>query len=127
MSAARTLAIASVLALALTGCAAPTSGSKLISLQGTTWSGTDSTGDTTSFTFRKNAAVTVRLDGHTYNDPGDTWTVQDGTLTVDVYIDPSAGVAVYTGHFVAASQTIATRAVTSKSHDRWTLTLALSS
>src|ERR1700712_284895 len=125
------LVMVSVVALSMTGCATQTArttaAAPLVDLVGTTWSGTDSTGDATAFTFAAGAALTTTFGSHSYHDPHDTWSVTNGILTIDVYLDQKAGVAVYTGRFDPATQEIIAKAVTSVSRSRWTVDLALSS
>jgi hypothetical protein len=122
-------AVAGVLiisATVLAGCAAPVATPATaapLDLTGTAWSGTDSTGDATVFTFERNSRVAVELDGVTYRDPDDTWAVHDGTLRVNIYLDDTAGVASYTGKLSPAGRRIDATATTTRSHDSWTVRL----
>lgn len=63
-------------------------GSDLI---GTTWTGTDSDGDFWSFDFQDDGTVGFTLIEDSYDDATDTWTVEDGTLTISIAFDSGLG------------------------------------
>ncbi|MCW4386769.1 hypothetical protein OH146_13395 [Salinibacterium sp. SYSU T00001] len=65
------------------------------SLVESTWTGIDSAGDTTSFTFEADHTVTVNYNGRQWDDASDTWSLSDGVLTVTVHIDETHGDIVY--------------------------------
>lgn len=70
-------------------------------LNDTTWSGTDSEGTPTIFTFHAGDAsggsTAVSFTGNPYDDPGDTWTLAGSTLTITIYNVESVGDATYVG------------------------------
>jgi hypothetical protein len=66
-------------------------------LNDTSWSGTDSAGTETTFTFHEGGSTAVSFSGNAYDDPGDTWSLDGSTLTVTIYNVESVGDATYTG------------------------------
>lgn len=105
-------AIGLLAAIALTGCSllspstpvdpnpAPTTQAPSITaddLNDTSWSGTDSQGTVTTFTFHAGGSTAVSFSGNAYDDPGDTWELDGSTLTVTIYNVESVGDATYTG------------------------------
>src|SRR5262249_10575272 len=63
------------------------------SIEGSTWSGSDSDGDDYVFWFEPRSHLRYRSPTGTYDDPTDTWT-QDGAK---VHIEMTGGYAVYDG------------------------------
>lgn len=91
---------------------------------GTSWSGTDSGGDLTSFTLHEDHTVAVGYGTEAFDEPGDTWTVVNGTLELHVFIDPANGMLDYTGRYDPAAEVIAATATTSLTAKTLTVTLA---
>lgn len=56
-------------------------------LTGTSWSGTDSDGDTWGFEFQGDGTVGLTYNGSSYDDPADTWAVSGSTLTIHTAFD----------------------------------------
>jgi hypothetical protein len=88
---------------------------KVIAPAGTTWSGTDSAGDSSTFTLKKDHSTTVKYNANTFNYSGDTWAVSAGVLRFHVYIDGTNGQLDYTGTFDPATKTIAATGTASAS------------
>jgi len=63
----------------------------------TTWTGIDSAEMDTAFLFNTDGSVDATFYGKTYEDPGDTWTVEGSTLTITIYNVSGRGDATYTG------------------------------
>ena len=59
----------------------------LIEPAGTVWTGTDSGGDSTTFTLHSNGTVAVSYGTNNYDYPGDTWRVDSGVLKIEVFLD----------------------------------------
>lgn len=127
------------LALALAGCAAspipsptPTQTKldpsneigQVIDPSGTTWSGTDSAGDLSVFLLQPDHTVKVTYGTNNFDQPGDTWSVKAGVLSMEIYIDATNGVLDYTGRYDATAKTIATTGTTSITSKTVTVTLA---
>jgi hypothetical protein len=66
-------------------------------LNDTDWSGTDSEGTDTTFTFHEGGSTAVSFSGNPYDDPGDTWELDGSTLTITIYNVESVGDAIYVG------------------------------
>jgi hypothetical protein len=70
-------------------------------LADTTWTGTDSEGTPTTFTFHAGdetgGSTAVSFTGNPYDDPGDTWALSGSTLTITIYHVESVGDATYVG------------------------------
>jgi hypothetical protein len=66
-------------------------------LNDTSWSGTDSEGTDTTFTFHTGGSTAVSFSGNEYDDPGDTWALDGSTLTVTIYNVEGVGDATYVG------------------------------
>jgi hypothetical protein len=66
-------------------------------LNDTSWSGTDSEGTDTTFTFHEGGSTAVSFSGNEYDDPGDTWELDGSTLTVTIYNVEGVGDATYVG------------------------------
>ncbi len=90
---------------------------------GTTWSGTDSAGDLSSFTLRPDHGVRVTYGTVSFDQQGDTWSVHDGVLQLHVYIDATNGYLDYTAAWSAASKTLAATATSTVSRRSVTVTL----
>jgi hypothetical protein len=90
----------------------------------TTWAGTDSGGDLTSFTLHDDHTLAVSYATHVFDYPGDTWAVNDGVLTLHVFINHSDGTLDYTGQYDPATKTIAATATTSLTAKAITVTLS---
>jgi len=117
-------ALAAVVLLSLTGCfgnllggGSSTTG---VQLAGTSWSGTDSDGDATTFDFDADGTVGVTYNENSYDDPGDTWSLSGSTVTISVFINADTGTAVYTGD--VAGTTMDLSAVTDDG-SAWTVVL----
>lgn len=91
---------------------------------GTTWAGTDSGGDASSFTLQDDHTVAVTYTGHSFDDPADTWAVVDGTLQLHVFINHTDGTLDYTGQYDVASRTVVASATTSLTGKKITVSLA---
>ncbi|AYF96809.1 hypothetical protein [Protaetiibacter intestinalis] len=76
-------------------------------LVGTTWSGTDSDGDTWTLEFQEDGTVGLTYDGNSFDDGTDTWSESGGTLTV--HIEFSDGPVELTGAFLGLDQPIETQ------------------
>jgi hypothetical protein len=90
----------------------------------TTWSGTDSAGDLSVFTLHNDHSVQVTYSTNTFDEPGDTWTVKAGVLTLDIHIDAVNGDLEYTGQYDATAKTIAAAGTTTLSAKTVTVTLS---
>ncbi len=127
------------LTLALVGCAAspipsptPTQTKpdpsneigEVIDPSGTTWSGTDSAGDLSVFLLQPDHTVMVTYGTNTFDQPGDSWSVKGGVLSMGIYIDATNGVLDYTGQYDASAKTIAATGTTSITSKTVTVTLA---
>jgi hypothetical protein len=66
-------------------------------LDDSSWSGTDSQGYETAFTLHSGGSVAVDFNGNAYDDPADTWALDDSTLTITIYNVEDVGIAIYTG------------------------------
>lgn len=89
----RPLAVAAVvltLLVSLSGCflipstGGSSGGSTDTTLAGTSWTGTDSDGDTWVFDFQADNTLGFTLNTDSYDDATDTWTVAGGTLTITI-------------------------------------------
>ncbi len=111
----RTLRPVAVAALVLTvlatlsGCfllpSAPGGGTSTdTSLAGTSWSGTDSDGDSWVFDFQADNTVGFMLNTDSYDDATDTWAVNGGTLTIT--IEFTDGTATMVGPYSAGASSI---------------------
>ena len=72
-------------------------------LNDTDWSGTDSEGTETTFTFHEGGSTAVSFSGNEYDDPGDTWALDGSTLTITIYNVESVGDATYVGEVTDAA------------------------
>jgi hypothetical protein len=97
---------------------------QLIDPSGTTWSGTDSAGDLSVFLLQPDHTVKVTYGTNTFDQPGDTWSVKAGVLSLAIYIDTTNGVLDYTGQYDATAKTIAATGTTSITSKTVTVTLA---
>lgn len=70
------------------------------------WTGVDSAGDTTAFTLQSDHTVGVTYNGQSWDDPNDTWSLEDGVLTITVHIDPTHGQLRYTAPYTEGSETL---------------------
>lgn len=61
-------------------------------LVGTSWSGTDSDGDSWAFDFQEDGTVGLTFAGNSFDDPSDVWKVDGGTLTISVQFDEGEAV-----------------------------------
>jgi len=66
-------------------------------LNDTSWSGTDSEGTETTFTFHTGGSTAVSFSNNPYDDPGDTWALDGTALTITIYNVESVGDATYVG------------------------------
>ena len=66
-------------------------------LNDTSWTGEDSEGTATSFTFHTGGSTAVTFSGNPYDDPGDTWALSGTTLTITIHNVESVGDATYVG------------------------------
>jgi hypothetical protein len=96
----------------------------IIEPSGTTWSGTDSAGDLSVFVLQRDHTVKVTYGTNTFDEPGDTWDVTTGALSLHVYIDAADGYLDYTGKFDVATGAITATATTTVSAKTITVTLA---
>ncbi len=90
---------------------------------GTVWSGKDSGGDVTTLTLHRDGTVAVSYGSNAYDYPGDTWSVTDGVLHVEVYLDKTNGVAQYVGTWNAGTSAIDAVMRTTKTAKELTVTL----
>lgn len=60
------------------------------SLAGTSWSGTDSDGDTWGIDFQSDGTIGLDYNGSEYDDASDTWKVSGSTLAINVAFDDGA-------------------------------------
>jgi hypothetical protein len=131
------LALATMLALgACTSTAAPHSTPSVTAIDpgtligrtiapaGTTWAGTDSAGDISVFLLQPDGTVKVTFGTNTFDEPGDTWTVSNGTLALHVYIDASNGYLDYSGQYDPATEAIAATGTATVSKKTVTVVLA---
>lgn len=88
---------------------------QLINPVGTTWTGTDSAGDLSSFVLRADHTVAVTYGTNSFAEPSDTWAVVAGVLDLHVFISPGNGELDYTGTYNPGTKTLAATAVTSRS------------
>ncbi len=72
-------------------------------LADTTWTGTDSEGTDTIFTFHDGGSTAVSFSGNAYDDPGDTWALDGSTLTITIYNVEGVGDATYVGDVTDAA------------------------
>lgn len=72
-------------------------------LNDTTWSGTDSEGTETTFTFHEGGSTAVTFNDNPYDDPADTWALAGSTLTITIYNVEGVGDATYTGDVADAA------------------------
>lgn len=91
---------------------------------GTTWSGTDSAGDLSTFTLKSDHGLKVGYGSHVFDQQGDTWSVTDGALALHVYIDAANGYLDYTSVWDAANKTLSATGTTTLSKRTVTVTLA---
>ncbi|MCU1414419.1 MAG: hypothetical protein JWN80_1759 [Microbacteriaceae bacterium] len=97
---------------------------QVIDPSGTTWAGTDSAADLSVFTLQPDHTVKVTYGTNTFDEPGDSWSVKAGVLSMSIYIDATNGELNYTGQYDATAKTISatgTTSITSK-----TITVVLS-
>lgn len=90
---------------------------------GTTWTGTDSAGDATTFVLNADGSADVTYGANSFDEPTDTWSVTDGVLALDIHIDATAGRLVYSGIYDPTTKTIAATATTTVSAKTVTVTL----
>ncbi|MCU1534958.1 MAG: hypothetical protein JWR53_1439 [Glaciihabitans sp.] len=103
---------------------APSTPPPVLALAGTTWSGTDSLGDDTTFMFHPTGSIGVAFGSNRYDDPLDTWTLNGTALAIDVYIDKTRGIAHYTATVAAGASALALSAAYQGSGTTFTLNLA---
>ncbi|MHB1173280.1 MAG: hypothetical protein ACYCZY_12490 [Lacisediminihabitans sp.] len=89
----------------------------------TTWTGTDSAGDFSSFTLHKDHTVAVAYAKNSFDAPGDSWSVQGGVLELHIFINQSDGTLNYRGQYDPATKTIAATATATISAKKLTVTL----
>lgn len=110
MNVRRTLATASTVLLllaSLTACfgGLPTAGGNTaVDLTGTTWSGTDSDGDSWVFEFQSDGTVGLTYNADSYDDATDVWAVSGGTLTITTVF--TQGEVVFVGPVNASSMNL---------------------
>lgn len=135
----RSPVVALSVALLLTGCSAssppadsvaPPSATPLTaqelaeaSLVDTSWSGIDSAGDATVLSLESDHTITVDYNGEAWNDPGDTWQLGDGVLTMSVRVNDAHGSLIYTAPYAEGATALEATALTTVS--ALTLTIAL--
>lgn len=90
----------------------------------TTWSGKDSGGDQTTITLHADGTVAISYGANSYDYPGDTWSVRDGILHVEVYLDEINGSALYTGTWNPETSTLDTVMITTRTAKTLDVTLA---
>jgi hypothetical protein len=138
MSRIARVSLAVAVALGLAGCAAGPAASptptvtkldpsneigQVIDPANTTWSGTDSAGDLSVFTLQPDHTVKVTYGTNTFDEPGDTWAVKAGVLSMEIYIDATNGELDYTGTYDPTAKTIAATGTTSITSKTVTVTL----
>lgn len=89
----------------------------------TVWSGKDSGGDDTTLTLHSDGTVAVSYGSNSYDYPGDTWSVTDGVLHVEVYLDETNGLAEYVGTWNAETSAIDAVMRTTRTAKELTVTL----
>jgi hypothetical protein len=99
---ARTAVISAALLFALSGCSllgigGGNTSTGDVNLVDTSWSGTDSDGDATTFVFQGDGTVAVTYNDSSYDDPTDTWSIDGTAVTITVFLDDTRGNAIYTG------------------------------
>jgi hypothetical protein len=123
---ARVAAISATLLLALSGCSllgigGGNTATTDVDLVDTSWSGTDSVGDDTTFVFQSDGTVAVTYNDSSYDDPSDTWSVDGTAVTVTVFIDTDRGNAIYTGSVTGTTMQLS--ATEQLGDGSWTVTL----
>lgn len=93
------------------------------SLIGSTWTGIDSAGDVTTFTFDEDHTVAVAYNGTLWDEASDTWTLAEGQLTVHVHIDATTGELVYTAPYAEGAEVLDVSATSTGSARTLTVTL----
>lgn len=126
-----------VTVLALAGCASPEMAPSpsptpvdtskwiggVVDPAGTTWTGTDSAGDATTFLLDEDGSVDVTYGAGSFDEPTDSWSVTDGVLALDIHIDAANGRIEYSCSYDPAAQSIAATGTTTVS--KKTVTVAL--
>ena len=74
------------------------------SLAGTSWSGTDSDGDSWVFDFQADGTLGFSLNSDSYDDATDTWNVDGGTLTITILF--TDGTATMVGPYSSGASSI---------------------
>ena len=74
------------------------------SLAGTSWSGTDSDGDSWVFDFQADGTLGFSLNSDSYDDATDTWNVNGGTLTITILF--TDGTATMAGPYSSGASSI---------------------
>lgn len=67
-------------------------------LNDTTWTGTDSAGTATTFTFHKGGSTAVTFGGNSFDDPADTWSLDGDNLEISIKNVAEVGDATYVGN-----------------------------
>lgn len=75
-------------------------------LNDTTWTGTDSQGTATTFTFHEGGSTAVTFGDNPYDDPADTWTLDGSSLEISIKNVEGVGDATYVGEVVSATDPI---------------------
>jgi hypothetical protein len=88
------------------------------------WSGLDSAGDTTSFTLSADHTVDVEYNETRWDEASDTWSLDEGVLTITVHVDSVHGDLVYTAPYADGAAALAATAVASVSGRTLTVSLA---
>ncbi len=102
-------AVVLALIVGLSGCSLlPSTGGTTTttdtSLAGTSWSGTDSDGDSWVFDFQSDNTVGFSLNSDSYDDASDTWAVAGGTLTITIVF--TDGTATMVGPYSSGATSI---------------------
>ncbi|MBX3091564.1 MAG: hypothetical protein KF801_03540 [Cryobacterium sp.] len=87
------------------------------------WFGKDSGGDATTLTLHADGTVAVTYGSNAYDYPGDTWSVVDGILHVEVYLDATNGSAEYVGTWNPKKSVVDAVLTTTLSDKKLTVTL----
>jgi hypothetical protein len=96
------------------------SGQELID---TTWAGTDSEGDEWSYTFQEDGTVAVVLNGESYDDAGDVWTVSGTEIVISVNGGDQFGEIIHTGVYAGLDAPIELNVRTTVGERTWTISI----
>jgi hypothetical protein len=96
---------------------------QLVDPVGTTWTGTDSGGDLSTFVLHKDHTLAVGYGTASFDERADTWSVDAGVLSLHVFINKTDGELDYRGEYDPATKSIAAVGATSLTAKKITVTL----